>query len=201
MVVRFLLALLLGLPSHAGLIKKSEQSDALPADKFVEQFLKVPVEELEASEIEDFLTIDPKVLPKRLQRPYEARKLELFTLRHLAYSRKKGLVRTPDKDCSIPMEAKSGDPLSLKRAGYMPIGEDEEQNLIDKTKCTERELMCETTLQVVIVKDEKTGKVKKRRYFLYPNDPLMPLIAAYREGKNIGGNTNFFSQPSMLCTH
>lgn len=199
--MNWILALLFLLPASAGVIKKADKSDALPADKFVQQFLKIPVEQLEADEIEDFLTIDPKVLPKSLQGPYATRKLELFTLRHLSMTRSKGLVRTPDKDCSIPLDAKSDNPNSIKRAGYMPIGEEEEQYLIDKTHCSERELMCETTLQVVIVKDAKTGKAKKRLYFIYPNDPLTPLIQGYRQGTKVGGQTNFFSQPSMLCSH
>lgn len=196
-----LLALTLALPSHANVIKKSQQADSLPPDKFVQEFLKIPVADLQADEIEDYLTIDPKTLPKRLQKPYEARKFELFTLRHLAMSKTHGLIRTPDKDCAIPTEVKSTDPIMIKRAGYVEIGEDEEQYLMDKTKCSERELMCETTLQIVIIKDAKTGKAKKARYFIYPNDPIMPLIAGYRQGREVGGSTNFFGQPTMLCSH
>ena len=55
----------------------------------------------------------------------------------------------PKADCSIAKEAKGDSAGVLKMAGYEEITDDEERWVMDKTKCTERDLMCEFTLQVV----------------------------------------------------
>lgn len=169
--------------------------------KFVEGFIKTPVERLDPSTIDRYMAIKPDALPKKLQLKYQARRVELQTLKQLAGDKKKGLIRMPEKECTVPSEAKSDQPAALAMGGFEEITDEEEQYILDKTQCTERDLLCESSLQIVVVRDAKTNKVKKRRYFLYPGDPLMALVGASRGGKNIGGNTSFFSRPTLLCSH
>ena len=169
--------------------------------KFVEAFVATPVTDLTPPAITRFMHVDPKTLPPKLQTRYDSRRVELQALRQLAESKKKGLIRSPEKDCAIATESKSDSADALSMGGFEEIQEDEEQMLQDKTQCTERDLMCESSLQIVVVRDPKTHKIKRRRLFLLPNDPLMALVGSYRANKNVGGNTNFFGRPNVLCTH
>ena len=169
--------------------------------KMVEYFVKTPVQELPPANVEEFLAIDPATLPVKLRAPFAARRLELLTLKQLNAGKKRGTIRTPEKDCAIPDEAKSDKAPALKMAGFEEIQPDEEQHVLTTTQCTERDLMCEFSLQIVLQRDPKTNTVKGRRYFLYPTDPLMALVASYRSGKMAGGNTNFFGGAHVLCSH
>jgi hypothetical protein len=169
--------------------------------KFAETFVATPVDALTPAAIGRFMRLDAKALPPKLRLKHEARRVELQALRQLSESKKKGLIRSPEKDCAIPAEAKSDEASPLTMAGFSEIQEDEEQMLLEKTQCTERDLMCESSLQIVVLRDKKTNKITGRRLFLYPSDPLMALVAAYRSSRNVGGNTNFFGRPNVLCTH
>ena len=66
-----------------------------------------------------------------------------------------------------------------------------------KTQCTERDLMCEFTLQVVTGKAKKTGHAR-RFLFLHPKDPMFALVAQYREQGRVK-QTNFFGIGSPVC--
>ncbi len=184
-------------------LRAAESPKKATADqvKIVEFFIKTPVSQLPPDRVDDFMAVDVQTLPVKLREPYKARQLELYTLKHLAANNKKGLIRMPEKSCAIPDEAKSDKSGIMRAAGFMEIKEDEEQMLLEKTQCTERDLMCESSLQIVVERVPKTNKVKRRRYFLYTTDPLTALVAGYRSGKNVGGNTNFFSKAAMLCSH
>ena len=147
------------------------------------------------------MAVDIQTLPAPLRPRYKARRLELHTLKHIAEGKKKGTVRIPEADCDIPDEAKDDDPGTLVMAGFVEIAEDEKEYIEEKTKCTERDLMCEFSMQIVVERHKKTNKVKRRRFFLHSNDPLFSLIGAYRSNKRIGGNTPFFGQAWGLCSH
>ena len=180
------------------------RAEPVPADaetvKFVQYFVKTPVQELQADWIDNFLAIDPGTLPKKLRRSYEARKLELYTLKQVSDSKKKGLLVKTGDDCSIPKDAKSADVALLRMAGYQEIFEDEEKFVIEKTQCSQKQQMCEFTLQVVLEKQPGTKLVRKR-YFLHGRDPLMALVAEHRaSGEH--RNTNFFGLGAFpSCTH
>jgi hypothetical protein len=183
------------------LVSAAEAAEKSHEVKMVEFFVKTPVQELPAENIDEFLAIDPAKLPAKLRTPFAARKLELQTLKQLNFGKKKGTIRTPEKNCSIPDEAKSDQPAALKMAGFEELTEDEEGHVLTTTECTERDLMCEFSMQIVLERDAKTKRVKRRRYYLYPTDPLMAIVASYRSGKGAGGNTNFFGRGSVLCSH
>ncbi|MDE2237189.1 MAG: hypothetical protein KGK30_04820 [Elusimicrobia bacterium] len=195
-----LIVLFLG-PAPPALAAKAKPKASRQEIKFVESFLRTPIAKLPTNRIDDFMSVDPQTLPARLRRPYAARRLELQTCKQLAEGKKKGPILMSSKDCAIPKEAKSDSARILKMAGFEEIQEDEEQYLIHRTSCSERDMMCDYSLQIIITRD-KQGRPARRRYFLYPNDPLMALVAEYRSHGRVGGNTNFFGgKMGVLCTH
>ena len=163
----------------------------------VEAFLKRPLSELPAQHIDRFVAVDPLSLPLRLRAKYEARRLELFTLKSLAAGKKKGTVRMPEKDCAIPDDTRArGGAAIYKMAGYMELFEDEVEHLKGRTKCTEPELMCEFSLRIVV---ETRNKRKDIKYFLHVKDPLSALVAEYRSQRR-SRQTNFFGTMAPTCT-
>ena len=191
-VVSVLLSLCLSLPAAAAAPDKD-------AAAFVEKFLKIPTADLPIDQIERFLGIKPEELPARLRKPYKAKKLELFTMKHIAEKSKSGSVRMPADDCSAPVEVREKDAGILKKAGFEEIWDVEVNYLMSRTKCTMRDLMCEFTLHVVIVMGHGK-KAADKRYFLHPKDPLFALVAEYRaSGRE--KQTRFFGLGGFTCAH
>jgi len=155
----------------------------------VQAFLKMPTEKLPAEHIPRFLSVDPETLPAKLRRPFIVKRLELYTLKQLADGRKRGSVRMPEENCDVPKDAKSNSAAVLKMAGYEEILEGEESWVIQQTKCTEHDLLCEFSLQILLVR-EGQSKRTRRLLFLHEKDPLFALVAQYREGHV--GSTKFF---------
>lgn len=176
---------------------------AAPDDaEFVAAFLKVDVPKLPEEQIARFIAIDPATLPKRLQVPFKARRLELRSLRDVAAGKKKGLWRMPDAKCEIPHDADAGEIAVLRKASYVEVEEEEVRWVSDKTKCTERDMLCEFTLKEI---DEKLKDGKtRRRYFLFCRgascDPLMILIGV-RRSKVDDSQSHFFGMAGPSCTH
>jgi hypothetical protein len=161
----------------------------------VKAFLRMPTEQLPPEHIPKFLALDPAALPKKLRRPFEAKRLELYSLKQLGQTRKQGNILMPDDHCEVPKEAKSQDVSLLMMAGYKEITEDEEIWVGQRTRCTEHDMLCDFSLQIL---DERVGSGKKarrrRRYFLFCSlacDPLMVLVGVHRAHVN-DPNTNFF---------
>ncbi|MDD5628217.1 MAG: hypothetical protein PHU21_04070 [Elusimicrobia bacterium] len=189
------LIVLLAGPAVLGLA----QGPALDDDtlEMVKAFLKLPTEQLPAEHIPKFLAVEPAALPAALRQRYLAKRLELYALRHIAEGKKKGIVRMPEEDCSTIKEAEGMEIKVLRMARYEEISEDEESWLMDTTRCTEHDLMCEFSL---LIRTEAKGKKgeKRHRYFLHPVDPLMALVGAYRRsGRNVA--TNFFGVGGVSC--
>ncbi len=195
-MTRFLLAslLLCATPARSEDAKTPASPEIV---KSVEEFVKAPVSDLPPDSIEGFLRVDPETLPKKLQGPYQARRLELYTLKQLVENKKKGMIRMMDKTCDVPQETKADSSGVYKAAGFGEITPDDVACAVDRTHCSEQELMCEFTLRETIDVDKK-GK-KKYHFFLNPNDPLMAIVTACRN--NSGGQTNFFGAMTPTCTH
>lgn len=173
---------------------------AVPPDddtvEMVKAFLKMPTAELPAAHIPRFLAVDPRILPAKLRQPFLAKRLELRTLAHLAEGKKRGVVRMPAADCSVPDETEGETMWVMRMAGYEEISLNEEIFLEKETRCTQRDLMCEFSLRVVV---EKKGKPPKSRphFFLNTRDPLFGLVGKYRSGSK--GETHFFGLGVPTC--
>ncbi len=191
------LALWLFCAATAGASPASVQASTATV-ALVRLFLETPVPRLPPESVETFLAINPGTLPPKMRLPYKAKRLELYNLKQIAEGKKRGFVRTPEAECSPVPGSKGSDLQTLRAAEFSEIREEEEDYLMKKTRCTELELMCEFSLQVVAVSDPRTRK--PRRYlFLHPNDPLMALVAEYRTGAR-GGNTPFFGKGGPVCS-
>jgi hypothetical protein len=175
-------------------------ADAAPTGKEIEAFVKADLGDLRGPQIERMMAVDEKAVPPKLLNAFQGRKLQLNTLRRLMADRKKGTIRTPEKNCGIPDDAKSDNKAALRMAKYEDITDDEERMLEEQTHCTERDMMCEFSLQIILKRDPKTKKVVDKEYMLHPKDPLFALVAAYRSRKS-HGNTPFFGQGQPVCSH
>lgn len=207
MVESILLSCLLLIPargaeppdSKSPTMESAAASPALDPDtlEMVKSFLKTPTENLPAEHIPRFLEVDPKSLPKKLRRPFEAKCVELYSLRQVAAGNKRGGWRTPEENCEVVKEGRSNSAGILILAGFLEISEDEELWLMKETNCTEHDLMCEFTLQVVA---EKAGKKApaRRRLFLHQRDPVFALISQYREEGRVR-QTKFFGIGGLHC--
>ena len=162
----------------------------------VKAFLKMPTAQLPAAHIPKFLAVDPAALPEKLRQPFWAKRLELYTLKQLADGKKKGGVRMPEEDCSIPKDTRSTSAGPLRRAGYEEISGLEEDYVMEQTECTEHDLMCEFTLQILAPsRGMKEGH--GRRLFLHQNDPLFAMVALYRQHGR--ASTRFFGIGGVNC--
>lgn len=161
----------------------------------VKAFLKMPTAQMPAEHIPRFLAVPPESLPQKLRKQFQARCLELHTLKQIAAAKKRGIF-TPEADCAVPKQAKGERADIMRLAGFEEIREEEERYVMNKTNCPEATLLCEFSLQ--IVREPAGQKVgAKRRLFLHQNDPLMALVAEYREGG--GKQTHFFGLGGISC--
>lgn len=166
----------------------------------VDYVLKTPTADLTESAIPAFMELDPKALPAPLGPRVQAKQAELNALRSIAESRKKPPIRRAgqEEDNLCPREEGSMQFVkALAEMGFEEITDDEERFLLKRTKCTECELQEEFTLKIVITPPEKKGGKHRQHLFLSQSDPLMALVAKYRDGSAIG--TDFFGAFAGAC--
>ena len=191
--MKTILAVLLALsPAWAG------AAAPLDADTLamVTAFLKMETSALPVAHIPRFMAVDPESLPVKLRKPFEAKRLELKVLAHLSETKKHGIVRMPEANCSIPEDGGGMALGILKLAGFKEIRLEEEQFVEKETKCTQHDLMCEFSLKVLVSKKGKPPRTEVV-YLLHSRDPLWALVARYQEGHS--GETHFFGQGVPTC--
>lgn len=162
--------------------------------------MKAPVEKLPPDSIPEFMAIAPADYPKKLKEKALNRRHELEAMQRVGQRKKAGMIIDSVSNCEVPREGSELDIRTLAMAGYVEISENEKEYVQQRTKCTERDLLCRFTLQI---RDKKLKKGEVlRRYFLYCRascDPLMVMIAAYREHIR-DKNTPFFGAAGPVCT-
>ena len=77
--------------------------------------------------------------------------------------------------------------------GILP---EEEEYLELKGNCSEEQLICEFSLNVVLMK--RPGKPPLKRYFIMEQDPLMAWVAEKRGGGASAGN-KYFQELKPSC--
>jgi hypothetical protein len=173
-------------------------SDTPPVTVVVERFIQMDVSDMTPSFIESMMAVEEKDVPAKLRKRFRAKKFELYTYRQLGEGNRKGTVRIPDKDCAVAGEVKSQDIEMLLSVGFVEILENEVDYLKKNTRCSERKMMCEFTLQIVLEREKKRKELKKR-FFLHAKDPLMALVSEYRT-KGANHDTPFFGRsPFPVC--
>ena len=163
----------------------------------VERFVSMELADMSPELVTRMMAVDPQTVPPRLWRRFQGRCLELETYRQLAENKKRGTVRTPDKDCALPKDADSSEARMLMMAGFVEVFDQDVEYLKDTTHCTPRQMMCEFTLKVVLEKQKKGPP--KRRWFLHAKDPLMALVSEFRT-KGANRDTPFFGLPKPICS-
>lgn len=186
-----------------GGVAKKSSGEKYPADKdtvrLVEHVTSVPTGDLDPRLIPPFIAVDWKSLPKRLQARQRAKAAELNALRKISEGKRKAPIRLAGQEEVATCDFEDGDPAyveTLRQSGFEEISQDEENFLMRRAKCTQCELISEFTLKIVIVPDggEKGSAASYR--FLSGSDPLMALVAQYRE-KRVG--TDFFGAFTAAC--
>ncbi|MFC1679405.1 hypothetical protein ACFL2T_04270 [Elusimicrobiota bacterium] len=156
----------------------------------VEFFIKADTASLPPEIVPEFMEVDPKTLPRRLQDKCRAKQAEFSALQRVAAGKMKPPLRRlgVKEEAKCDMREESAYYVkTLKSMGFAEITSDEEGYLMEKTKCTECELQEEFSLMIVLVPSKKKKELPTRHLLLQGTDPLWALVGRYRQGKT--GNT------------
>ena len=164
--------------------------------KMVEYMLKTPLDQSDPVLVSGFMKIDTAALPKKLRDKARARQMEIDAIVKIHQGKKKGPFRFPAA-CEIKRyEGPEGIRIMGMIMGNEEIMSDEEEYIEKKANCTEDQLICEFSLNIVIMK--RKDKPPLKRYFLMGQDPLMALVAEKRGGGASAGN-KYFQELKPSC--
>ena len=164
--------------------------------KVVEYMLKTPLNEANPTVVSGFMKLDPETLPAKLRDKTRAKQMEIDAVVKIHKGKKKGPFRFPP-GCEIKRyEGPEGIRIMGMISGNVEIEGEEEEYIEKKTNCTEDNLLCEFSLNIVIMK--RKGKPPLKRYFLMEADPLMALVAEKRGGGASAGN-QYFQELKPSC--
>ena len=164
--------------------------------KMVEYMLKTPMNEANPTVVSGFMKIDPATLPKKLRDKARAKQLEIDAVVKIHNGKKKGPFRYPAVCDTKIYEGEEGLRVMRMIQGNAEITQEEEEYCELKGNCTEAELMCEFSLNVVIVR--RKGKAPLKYYFVMEQDPLMAWVAEKRGGGASAGN-RYFQELKPSC--
>ncbi len=190
-----LLALLLVLAAVA-LPARADGPDEETKVKMVQYMLKTPMNEADPTIVSGFMKIDPDTLPKKWRDKARGKQMEVDSVVKIHSGKKKGPFRFPDNKCAAKKYGPEGLPIMAMIIGNAEIESEEADYLEKRTDCSEDQLICEFTLNVVII--PRKGKPALRRYYLMEQDPLMAYLAEYRAGSK-GGKNNYFQELKPTC--
>lgn len=164
--------------------------------KMVEYMLKTPMNEADPTLVSGFMKIDTETLPKKLRDKARGKQMEIDAVVKIHKGKKKGPFRFPAA-CQIKRyEGPEGIRIMNYIIGNTEIAAEEEEYIELKANCTEEQLLCEFSLNIVMMK--RPGKPPLKRYFLMESDPLMALVAEKRGGGGSAGN-QYFQELKPSC--
>lgn len=164
--------------------------------KIAEYMLKTPMNEADPTLVSGFMKLDPDSLPKKMRDKVRGKQMEIDAVVKIHNGKKKGPFRFPATCQPKVYEGPEGMRLMKMIMGNAEIESDEEEYLELKGNCTEEQLMCEFSLNVVLMK--RPGKPPLKRYFLMEQDPLMAWVAEKRGGGASAGN-QYFQEMKPSC--
>lgn len=156
--------------------------------KVVEYMLKTPMNEANPDLVAGFMAIDTTTLPKKLQDKARGKQMEISAIVKIHKGKKKGPFRFPTA-CQPKRYGPEGVRIMGMIMGNEEIAFEEEEYIELKTGCTEDQLMCEFSLNVVVI--PRPGTSPLRRFYLMSADPIMALVAEKRGGGASVGNSYF----------
>lgn len=177
-------------PLHA------EEPDEETRIKTAQYMLKMPLDQANPTVVAAFMKLDTNTLPPKLRDKARAKQLEIDGVVKIHKGKKKGPFRFPDACQPKFYEGPEGMRVMRLIVGNAEISGEEEEYLELKGNCTEEQLMCEFSLNVVIMK--RKDKVAVKHYFLMEADPLMAWVAEKRGGGASAGN-NYFQALKPSC--
>lgn len=180
---------LLAVPARA-----ADEADRI---KLVEYMLKTPTGDADPKLVAPFMQIDTSALPKKYQRKAQAKQIEIQMLMKIAKGKKKGPFRYPEACQAKRYYGELGLQTMAMIIGNVEVEPEEIDYIRLKTNCTEEQLICEFSLNVVVLPAK--GKAPARiKYFLMETDPLMALVAEKRGGGGSAGN-RYFQELKPSC--
>lgn len=188
-------ALILCLAGYAA-SARAEEPDEETRIKVAEYMLKTPMNEANPTVVAGFMKLDTSTLPKKLRDKARAKQMEIDSVVKIHKGKKKGPFRFPAA-CEIKRyEGPEGIRIMGMIQGNEEIEGEEEEYIERKTNCSEDQLMCEFSLNIVIMK--RKDKPPLKRYFMMSQDPLMALVAEKRGGGGSAGN-QYFQELKPSC--
>lgn len=186
-VPAILLSLLLAAPAFA-----EDEADRI---KLVQYMLKTPTADADPNLVAPFMQLDVETLPKKYREKARAKQVEIQLLMKVSKGKKKGPFRYPEA-CQAKRYGPEGVQIMNMIIGNVEIEVDEVDYVKLKTNCSEEQLICEFSLNVVVIpRKDKPPLVK---YYLMESDPLMALVAEKRGGGASAGN-NYFQELKPSC--
>lgn len=180
------LCLFLAAPAYAD---ETSGPDEATRVKIVQYMLKTPLNEANPTLVSGFMKLDAQSLPVKLRDKTRAKQLEIDAVVKIHKGKKKGPFRFP-AGCEIKRyEGPEGIRIMGMISGNVEIDGAEEDYIEKKTNCTEDNLLCEFSLNIVLMK--RKDKPPLKRYFIMDRDPLMALVAEKRGGGASAGNLYF----------
>ncbi|MDP3542466.1 MAG: hypothetical protein Q8T11_08370 [Elusimicrobiota bacterium] len=164
--------------------------------KIVEYMLKTPLDEANPTLVSGFMKLDTAALPKKLRDKARAKQLEIDAVVKIHKGKKKGPFRYPAACQTKIYEGPEGMRVMKMIMGNAEITTEEEEYLELKGNCTEEQLMCEFSLNIVIMRPK--GQPPIKHYFLMEADPLMAWVAEKRGGGASAGN-RYFEEMKPSC--
>jgi len=188
------LALILCLSGFAAAAEPESGPDEATRIKIAEYMLKTPLNEADPSLVSGFMKLDTEALPKKLREKARGKQMAIDAMVKLNEGKKKGPFRDPVPTCNPKYYGPEGVRI-MAMMGSEEIESDEEEFIEQKSNCPEAQLMCEFSLNVIVI--PRKGKPPLRRYYLMPMDPLMAFVAQKRGGGKTGGN--YFEETKPTC--
>ncbi len=174
----------------------SSGPDEKTRTKIVEYMLKTPMNEADPALVAEFMKFDAAALPKKWRDKARAKQMEIDALVKIHDGKKKGPFRFPSPTCAPKRYGPEGLRVMAMIPGNQEIGWEEEVYVEKKTDCTEDQLICEFSLNVVVI--PRPGQPPLKRFFLMEQDPLMAVVAEKRGGGGSAGN-KYFQELKPSC--
>lgn len=176
-------------PATAGPPADAPGPDEATRVKIAEYMLKTPLDEANPTLVSGFMKLDPETLPKKMRDKVRGKQMEIDAVVKIHKGKKKGPFRFPSACVIKRYEGPEGLRVMGMIQGNVEIEGEEEEYIEKKTNCTEDQLLCEFSLNIVIMK--RKDKPPLKRYFLMEADPLMALVGEKRGGGGSAGNQYF----------
>ncbi len=165
--------------------------------QMVEYMLKTPTGEADPVLVSGFMSLDATALPKKLRDKARGKQMEIGALVKINKGKKRGPLRIIAPGCEVKRYGPEGVRVMQLIQDNSEIAIEEEEYIEKRGQCTEDQLICEFTLNVVVI--PQPGKKPIKRYWLMEKDPMMAWIGEFR-ARGAVTSTNYFQELKPRCS-